>query len=269
MGQKMKNAPVYYTLAQVRHNPILRLGAYVPDIQDRMRKAGFPDHQRTSTLVVPLMLGATTDGQPDAQRSVPRQSERHLFLSSDGSRGFIVEESAFSFQTTEYDTFEPFLDAFLTGFGIVHECIKLDFIERVGIRYLDAVVPPEGSPDELVKYLNPGVLGLAGQLPDGVAIGLSVSETHIPLSDANLLSRTIVRSGPLGFPMDLEPQGLTVPERFKQVNGLHAIIDTDASQTGRRDVDLASLRDLMVMLHDKIRMAFDASVTKHALAAWQ
>ncbi|MCP5271839.1 MAG: TIGR04255 family protein [Burkholderiaceae bacterium] len=269
MGKKMKNAPVYYTLAQARHNPILRLGAYVPDIQDRMRKAGFPDHQRTSTLVVPLLFGAPPEGQTDAQRTLPRPSERHLFLSSDGSHGFIVEESSLSFQTTEYDTFEPFLDAFLTGFGIVHECIKLDYIERVGIRYLDAVIPPEDSPDDLLKFLNPGVLGLAGHMPEGVSIGLSVSETHIPLADANLLSRTIVRSGPLGFPMDLEPQGLTVPQRFKQLNGLHAIIDTDASQTGRRDVDLASLRDLMVMLHDKIRMAFEATVTKHALAVWQ
>jgi uncharacterized protein (TIGR04255 family) len=269
MGKKMKNAPVYYTLAQARHNPILRLGAYIPDIQDWMRKAGFPDHQRSPTMVLPLTLAVGPDGQPDAQRMVPRSSERHLFLSADGSRGFIVEEGSLSFQTTEYDTFEPFIDAFLTGFGIVHECIKLDYIERVGIRYLDAVIPQEDSPDELVKYLNPGVLGLAGQLPEGVSIGLSVSETHIPLPDANLVSRTIVRSGPLGFPMDLEPQGLTVPQRFKQLNGLHAIIDTDASQTGRRDVDLTVLRDMMVMLHDKIRMAFDATVTKHALAVWQ
>ncbi len=43
MGEKMKNAPVYFTIAQVRHNPVLRLGAYADEIQDRMRKAGYPD----------------------------------------------------------------------------------------------------------------------------------------------------------------------------------------------------------------------------------
>lgn len=267
MGKKMKNAPVYYTLAQVRHNPILRLGAYLPDIQDRMRKAGYPDHQPGSTLVVQVTFGHS-DGEPDAKRLIPKPVERHLFLSTDGTRGFIVEEGALSFQTTEYDTFEHFLDQFMTGVGIVHECIGLDYTERVGIRYLDAVVPA-GGPDELVKYLAPGVLGLAGRLPEGVPIGLSLSETHIPLPEANLVSRIIVRNGPLGFPMDLEPQGLKVPERFENVSCLHAIIDTDASQTKRQPIDMGELRQRLDMLHLKIRMAFDASVTKYALAAWQ
>ena len=142
------------------------------------------------------------------------------------------------------------------------------YSERVGIRYLDVVVPAEGE-SELSKYLVPGVLGLAGRLPEGVAMGLSLSETHIPLPDANLLSRTIDRSGALGFPMDLEPQGLRIPERFQQVSGLHAIIDTDASQIGRQVFDVVKLRDRLDMLHTKIRMAFDASVTEHALKVWQ
>lgn len=40
MGEKMKNAPVYFAIAQARHNPVLRLGSYAADIQDRMRKVG-------------------------------------------------------------------------------------------------------------------------------------------------------------------------------------------------------------------------------------
>ena len=30
MGKKMRHAPVYFVIAQVRHNPVLKLGAYVP-----------------------------------------------------------------------------------------------------------------------------------------------------------------------------------------------------------------------------------------------
>ncbi len=52
MGQKMKNAPVYFTIAQVRHNPVLRLGAYAPDIQDRMRKAGYPDFKSCLLITI-------------------------------------------------------------------------------------------------------------------------------------------------------------------------------------------------------------------------
>ncbi|MCV2356531.1 hypothetical protein LNV09_20515 [Paucibacter sp. B2R-40] len=42
MDKKMKNAPVCFVIAQVCHNPILKLGAYVPAIQNRMGKAGYP-----------------------------------------------------------------------------------------------------------------------------------------------------------------------------------------------------------------------------------
>lgn len=267
MGTKMKNAPVYFTIAQVRHNPILNLGNYAPSIQDQMRKAGYPDHQPGKTLIINLTSGAA-DGESDMQRAIPQAVERHMFLNMEGTQGFIVEQGALSFQTTEYDTFQTFSEQFFVGLAIVHHCIGLSYTERVGIRYLDAVVPASAA-DDLRDYLAPGVLGLAGRLPEGVAIGLSLSETHIPLQDANLLSRTIVRSGPLGFPMDLEPQGLRVPERFQQVNGPHAIIDTDASQTGRQVFHLDQLRGRLDMLHTRIRMAFDASITEHALKVWQ
>lgn len=269
-SQKMKNAPVYYVLAQARHNPVLRLDAYIAEIQDRMRKAGYPDHQVSTTIAVELNFTAG-NGQTDAQRLVPKNVERHLFLSADRTKGFIFEQGALSFQTMEYDTFGPFLDDFMEGFAVVHDVIKLDYTERIGIRYLDAVVPADG-PDDLARYLTPGVLGLVGQLPAGALVGLSLSETHIPLPDveANLLSRTIIRNGPLGFPVDLEPQGLKVPERFHKVQGLHAIIDTDAFQMKRvLPLNLDELRARLDMLHTKIRMAFDATVTKQALAEWQ
>ena len=267
MGTKMKNAPVYFTIAQVRHNPILSLNNYVPGIQDRMRKAGYPDHQPGKTLIVNLVSGMAC-GQPDVQQALPQTVDRHMFLNRDGTQGFIVEHGALSFQTTEYDTFQPFSEEFFVGLQIVHECIGLDYWERVGLRYLDAVVPAEAA-DSLGQYLAPGVLGLAGRLPEGVPIGQSLCETQIPLPDANLLSRTIVRDGPLGFPMDLEPQGLRIPARFQQIHGLHAIIDTDASQLGRQAFALGDLRERLTMLHTRIRMAFEASVTEYALKVWQ
>ncbi|MDB5841784.1 MAG: hypothetical protein JWQ23_3736, partial [Herminiimonas sp.] len=194
--------------------------------------------------------------------------ERHVFLSRDGTRGFILEQNALSFQTTDYDTFETFSKHFFSGLEIVHKCISLDYSERIGIRYLDAVVPADGEA-ELKEYLAPGVLGLAGRLPEEVPIGLSLSETHIRMPEANLLSRVVIQNGQLGFPMDLTTQGLQVPERFQQVNGVHAIIDTDASQEGREEFNLERLRERLDVLHTKIRMAFDASVTEYALKVWE
>lgn len=267
MSEKMNNAPVYYVIAQVRHNPVLSLGTYAPEIQERMRKAGYPDYRPGKTLVFNLIM-QPTDGSTQPQAPATETVERHTFLSMDGTRGFIVEQGSFSFHTTEYDVFNAFSKDFFAGLEIVHQCLGLDFSERVGIRYLDAVVPVGGE-SELKDYLAPGVLGLAGRLPSEVPIAMSVSETHIQMPDANLLSRTLIQNGPLGFPMDLAAQGLQVPQRFQKVNGVHAIIDTDASQEGRQPFDLERLRERLDMLHTRIRMAFDASVTDHARKMWK
>jgi uncharacterized protein (TIGR04255 family) len=266
MRQKMTHAPVYFTFAQVRHNTILRLDAHVPEIQERMRQAGYPDYRTSQALVLNVTTEKGADGV-DIQRATPQPVARHMFASMDGTHAFSIEPGAFAFQTTEYDTFGTFEAQCFTGLRIVHECIKLDYFERIGIRYLDVVVPGTGEP--LQRYLAPGVIGLAGMLPEGVSIGLSLSETHIPLPDADLISRVIVRTGPLGFPMDLEPQGLRVPERFQQVNGVHAIIDTDAFQSERHAFDLEQIRQRLDMLHKKVWMAFEATTTPDALKAWQ
>jgi uncharacterized protein (TIGR04255 family) len=267
MTAKMKHAPVYYVIAQVRHSPVLNLGTYIAQIQDRMRKAGYPDY-RAAKAVVFNMLVQSTEGATQPMGPTAETIERHTFLSMDGTRGFIVEQGSFSFHTTEYDVFAAFSKDFFAGLAIVHECLELDFSERVGIRYLDAVVPTDGE-SELEDYLTPGVLGLAGRLPSDVPIAMSMSETHIQMAEANLLARTLIQNGPLGFPMDLAGHGLVVPERFRSVIGVHAVIDTDASQEGRQAFDLAQLRERLDMLHIKIRMAFDASVSEHALKMWE
>lgn len=265
MGRKMKHAPVYFTIAQVRHNPI-QLGRYAPDIQESLRKAGYPDFRQGKAVTINL-APPSTDGSPDVQEPPYSHVQRFTFLDRDGTRGFIVDQHALSFLTTEYDTFETFAAEFDKGLEIVHQHIMPDYSERVGLRYLDAIVPREGE-TELTKYLVPGVLGLAGGLPNGTNIALSMSETHIPTSNGNLLSRTIVRNGPLGFPSDLEPQGLRLPERFQQINGVHAIIDTDASYQSREAFDLENVRRRLALLHDTVWIAFDATVTPHAMQAW-
>jgi uncharacterized protein (TIGR04255 family) len=260
MGRKMKQAPVYFVIAQVRHNPILMLDAYIPEIQDRMRKVGYSDHRAAKSLIVNLSAS-------EADAGFHKQVERHIFLNRSRTHGFIVEQGALSFQTTDYDTFETFSSAFFCGVEIIHEVMGLDFFERLGMRYLDAVIPGGSEPD-LTRYLTPGVLGLHGRLPDNAPIELSLSETHVPMGSAFLLSRTIIRNGPLGFPGDLEPHGLAVQERFKAIDGLHAILDTDASETRREAFDLQKMRASLESLHHRVHLAFEASVTDVALNAW-
>lgn len=121
----------------------------------------------------------------------------------------------------------------MKGLGIVHECISLAHTERVGLRYLDAIVPPNGE-EGLSDYLASGVLGLSSKLSDDVQVSHTFSETHFQTAGCAVLARTIIQAGPLGFPMDLQPIGVKVADRFQKINGVHAIVDTDASIEGRQ-----------------------------------
>lgn len=265
MGEKMKNAPVYFTIAQVRHNPVTRLAAYADEIQDRMRKAGYPDFKKGVAMAFSIM--AQIGDEQTAQQPVIEKVDRLMFFSSDNTRGFIVEQNAISFHTTEYETFEMFSDEFIKGVEIVHECVTLAHSERIGLRYLDAVVPPNGE-DGLPDYLAPGVLGLGGRLKGEIEISHALSETHFRTSECGVLARTIIQAGPLGFPMDIQPMGVKVAERFQKIDGVHAIVDTDASIEGRQSFDLVSIRQQLKTLRDGVDVAFKAIVMPAALAAW-
>ena len=71
MGKKMKSAPVYFTIGQVQHNPLLNLGSYLPAIQERMRKAGYPDFKRA--MQVQFDLSCRRRGKRDPASRLEQQ----------------------------------------------------------------------------------------------------------------------------------------------------------------------------------------------------
>ena len=267
MGKKMRNAPVYYTIAQVRHNPILSLESFIPDIQESMRREGYPDFQKGTSVV--LHLGAANGGEIKPEHAQQQlRFERFTFSNMESSKSFILEQNALSYQATEYDTFEQFSDEFLKGLAVVHKAITLSFSTRIGIRYLDAVVP-EGGEKNLPKYLIPEVLGLANSLGDDVTVAHSFSETLVSMPKGKVLSRTILQNGPLGFPPDIQPIGLKIAERFTKINEAHAVIDSDGSYEAREAFDIGLIEKKLDELHDEITKVFRAIVTPYALGVWK
>lgn len=262
MGQKMKNAPVYFTVAQVRFNPILSLDTYLPSIQESFRKIGYEDFKPAFIATFNLAIAAS-DG---ASQQVPTQQRisRYTFANMEGTRGFILEQNALSFQATDYDTFETFSSALLEGLDLLNKAVGISYSERVGVRYLDAVYPRGG--ETLSEYLAQEVMGLTGKL-EGPLMH-SFSETMTQTAVGTIISRTVIQSGSVGFPPDLMPVGLNVAERFTQLDGLHAIIDTDGFYEGREKYDMRGIKARLHDLHDEIWKSFIATVTKHALSVW-
>lgn len=263
MGKKLSKAPVYYTVAQVQFNPILNLDGYMSAIQTKLREAHFPDFKQeiVQRLVLPLGWEA---GQAAAPTVTPQF--RYQFGDISGRSVFFLEPNSLSFQTTAYETFDDFSASMMRGLSILHEVIGLDFYERIGIRYLDAVLPQKDT-EHLQDYLVPEVLGhafkLKGQFQQAVSETVTINEA------GQLISRVIIRNnGHVGLPMELAPHAPNIAPRFIQQEGLHAIIDTDAFYAQREVFDLGAIKSRLASLHAVVTSSFKATITTHAEAAW-
>jgi uncharacterized protein (TIGR04255 family) len=259
---KLKRAPVYFTVAQIQFNPIEEMGNYLNTIQPAFRRLGFTDFkpQAFQRIVFPF---STAEGGNAVPPSIASQS-RYSFGNIDGTESFVLETNSLAFQTTSYDVFETFSEKFLEGLKIIHSAIELSFVERIGIRYLDAVQPTKN--ETLADYLTSEVLGLSEKLSGLPAHSESVTVMNDDVGQ--LLSRVIITSGKIGFPMDIAATAPKINSRFTDGEGRHAILDTDSSYAQRFAFGIEEVTKRLKALKLKITQSFDATVTAHAKKSW-
>ncbi len=265
MSEKLSNAPVYYALAQAQFNPVAAMAKYVDEVQDRLRQEGY-------TLFEPMqethLQLATSPGQPPSEPQVAHTTS-WLIIKSDRTSGFILRPSSITFHTTHYETNEEFIPELLRGLRAVHDVVKLDHVGRLGLRYLDAVLPQEG--EVVDQYLADGLHGVKFGAEQKYALNESVFETESgPLvSKGILISKVYRATATLGFPPDMVPHGLVLMPRFKVGGPLsHAVIDTDHYVEGRMPLDFDGIESQLKALHGTIKNAFKAITTDYARDQW-
>lgn len=264
MGQKMKNAPVYFTIAQVRFNPVLSMESFLPAIQERFRKEQYPDFKRN------IFASFSFNAEANIETSQPIKNpvSRYSFSNMEGTWGFLLEEGALSLQTTEHDVFETLSTEFFRGLDIVYDSVPggINFSERIGLRYLDAIYPK--LDEKLNLFLTPEVMGLSEKVDGNVKH--SFSETVIERDEHTVIARVLIQGGPVGFPPDLNPIGLlNLAERFKKLEGVHALVDTDAFYVKREIFDGGSLKNRLDRLYLSIKHLFEMTVTPFAIKSWK
>lgn len=258
MGTPLKNPPVYLTLAQVRFNPILKLVDFLPGIQESFRHAGYPDFERQHLISIQVTM---QDGRPTP---TPVPQDRFQLGNVDKTHMFILDGQSLTLQSTNYGQFESFSECFLKGLNIVNDVVKLAFTERVGLRYLDRVMPRENETIE--QYLVDQVHGLTSRL--GGKPLYSYTEALNEIGSIKLLSRVAIQDGPLAFPPDLQPGNMVVTERFAVYTGKSAILDNDGFVEGRESFSVNTVATRLDAIHKVIGTAFKTTATPFAFAAW-
>lgn len=227
--------------------------AYIPEIQERLRRIGYPRYSESQTQEI--VLG------PSSAPTVNLQS-KWLFGDRDLKTAVVVAADFITLETAEYDTFDVFVDRMHTILGVVGEIAQIDLTERLGLRYLDYIRPL--SADRVADYLSPGLVGIAPM------DGLENLTSRYLAQGASEVGRFVVRltrsTGSFELPPDLQPPDVDlsgVPSGDEW-----ALLDLDHFSVAPRDYRPDVIAEGLWDLHDVVDGLFRDAVTPHAFEAW-
>jgi len=259
MSKKMKNAPIFYTVGQVKFNPVLDMQDFISQLQKEWRSTN-PDFTQDSVTDVQIHMPG-----PDKAAEVKTiSSPRWHFKDTEGTSGYVLKTDSLSFHTTAYQDRDHFVASVLTGLDVVNKHVELAYIEGVGVRTLDAVVPM--ATDRLDDYLRPGLLGLYEQL--GGQLKRSILQLDLDTTDGQLVSKVVLLKGRIGMPAELMPLQLTLGERVSAIDGTHVVLDNDCIQKMRFPVSLDEVDKRVRALKSQVSNAFRKAISDHAIKQW-
>ncbi len=253
----LSNSPLVLVLCQVRISTVLNISSYIPGIQDILRKNGFPI----------FVGGEIVEFSVQAQSDDPVQQRKQAhweFRTSKEDWSIIVGKSAIVVQTTAYSNFENFLENLSVALDAVGTTVGDLLVERVGLRYVDAILPSEGK--SWRDYVAGGFHGHENEIVTGensVLFMQSVVET-------GLNQRMIVR---LAQNRDgaLLPPDLSLTPRLRaevKEKELITLLDIDHYREYRKPLSVDDVTETSWELHDALDTIFREIVTDDALEEW-
>ena len=255
---RLNNAPVVYVLCQIRFSPVEKMADFVPVIQEALR-GQYPVYEREQ-------IGGVTLG-PNGQPTFVQNENRWRFETRDQRTGYMLSTNQLITHTTAYVDSEDFRSRIVSGFRTVHEFAKLSFIQRVGLRYIDLIIP--GDDDRIEDYVNPALVGfrsqVSGLVPD---VSQQFLRAHSPIG-GTMLMRASRALHATALPADLMPTPLKLlrePNAEKE----SVLLDWDHYiEPLNLDPDPDALDQKLRGLKAPIAKIFEEAITEHAVKVWK
>lgn len=256
----LENSPLSLVLCQVRFTPVMAMGKYVPDIQDELRRSGFPIHEPTQILEAQL--------GPQGPRASARP--RWEFLAKDRRTSVVVDCGFMVLQTTAYDGFENYVGSLLRVIETVAGVVQGILVQRIGLRYVNAIVPQPG--ESWQQYVQSGLHGFESPLfAEGTAVRLhqTVARTNV----GTMIVRLFHRLDGQTLPPDLAESALALrhAERSGQANGPATLLDIDHyHESEPEEFNRSAIENVAWDLKEGSYSVFANNVaTAHAMEAWR
>ena len=254
---KLTRSPLIFVLAQVKITPVMAVEEKIPGLQDALRKRGFPRLVIRETEIAI----ESADGQAK-QTDTRRQWE---FVDKESRNSVVVDAEGITFQTTKYDMLETLMAATRDALDLFAEHIEPDLTERIGLRYIDLVVPTDGK--EIRTYFNDRLSGFS--IDDDAGREAFFTESVCKTGpNSRFIHRYVEASRGFGFPPDLLPVALKFP-RDPRMQSTFGLLDMDHFMTLDEDFSVDNAIRHFFTLHEHQTKAFEASVTADALEEWK
>jgi uncharacterized protein (TIGR04255 family) len=257
----LPNSPLVYVIGQVRFSSIESMSKYVPEIQDELRRQGLP-------RFVPGKIQQLRFN-PLAHKMDVDQTDRWEFQNPDRTEGLILVKDFIALQVSKYTSFERFCELFKVGLYAVHRAASIGLVERVGLRYVDLIVPDES--ERFSDYFIPALLGPEKE-PLEVDDALYSMQFQGKTPAGTLMLKLSQHDDGTVLPLDLNPSTLqhTWPARNEKQK--LSLLDFDhyiefADRPKAFSVDL--VLDLLWRLHHHTDVAFRYAVKPEAIRKWQ
>lgn len=257
---RLQRSPLAFALAQARISPVLMMEEFVPRIQDRLRRAGYPWY--SVSQLQEFVLGGGVGPVPEVKAST-----RWLFQSEKKDSAVVLSDSFIALETVAYDTFDAFTLELERILDVVSKLAEIPLSERIGLRYLD-VIHPLDNETNVDDYLAKGIRGLNGQGLDMVG-----TQSRYELRGATEYGELRVRCarafGETPIPGDLTPFDLESPLMREASDTEVAVLDFDHFSPEARTFDTSDLIEGFWALHDAVDRAFRECTTDYARERWE
>ena len=251
---KLAHSPLVLALAQVKISPVLQMQEYVPGIQERLRRDGFP-HFREN-VVQEVRFG------PEIKTSA---RQRWVFSNKAQTETVVLASDFVALECSRYDVFEDFIGRLERLLETVRNEVEVALSDRIGLRYIDLVRPK--ADESLSDYLKPGLSGLpASEI--GAERALHRFESIANTNVGQLVLRVLQTNDGTFLPPGLDPSDLKFDVQIGEGEIL-TILDIDHYSMQDRDFDPPDLIQEFWKLHDVADRVFRFAVTDHAMRRWE
>ncbi len=258
----LNHPPLICVAARVQFMPVEKISAYISELQEALRLAGYPHFEEQRTKVWQI------DDRAEAGMNVSFQEiSRWDFANLEKTVTIRVDRESLTLLFTDYDHFSNAEPHYRTILKKVEEKIPSLLPQLVQLRYIACIPLPEGaSPTD---WVTPSVLGMPN-LDRLQRLG-SVSETSFLTPEGGQFVTRCMSLGPQGLtlPADLLPLNAKLKHPLQSETPFLLLENLHQRQAEVATFAAESCLTQLSSLRAQNAEVFQATVTPQALESWK